>query len=138
MEVFSKNLTKTDVDVRLSFPMNVVNDFEFPEGKDTVEFDVIDGTEKSWKFALSKRNKARHPHPKPVLSSGWRAYVQAKGLKENDRVILYAQKDKDTKTRFKIQAQRKAPEPFKLFGKEMEDVVLWVDVEKLKPDIEAA
>ncbi|XVE93268.1 hypothetical protein REPUB_Repub01dG0176100 [Reevesia pubescens] len=136
MQVFSKKLTKTDVDVRFSFPMNVLNDFDFPEGKDKVEFDVIDGTGKSWKFGLSKRNKDRHPHPKPVLSSGWRAYVQAKGLKRNDRVILYAQKDKVTKTRFKIQAKRKLP--FKLFGKEMEDVERWVDVEKLKPEIEAA
>ncbi|XVF01170.1 hypothetical protein REPUB_Repub04eG0065300 [Reevesia pubescens] len=127
-QVFSKNLTKTDVDVRLSFPMDVLNDFEFPEGKDKVEFEVIDSTQKSWKFGLSKRNKARHRHPKPVLSSGWRSYVKAKGLKMNDRVILYAEKVKVTKTRFKIKAQRKARVRFSLLGKEIE-VEYWSDVD---------
>ena len=125
MEVFSKMLSQTDVDVRLSFPMKVLYDFEFPEGEDKMEFEVTDSSGESWKFGLSKRNKARHSHPKPVLSSGWRAYVQAKGLKKNDKVTLYDQKDiLVTKTRFKIRAQRKIPSPFKLFGKVIEEVEL--------------
>ncbi|XVF45214.1 hypothetical protein PTKIN_Ptkin02bG0187100 [Pterospermum kingtungense] len=133
MEVFSKELTKTDVGVRLSFPMKVLHDFEFPEGKDKMEFEVTDSSGKSWNFGLSKRNEARHSHPKPVLSSGWRAYVQAKGLKVKDRVLLlYVQEDKlVTKTRFKIRAQRKVVfVPFKLFGKGMK-LEQWVDIEEI-------
>ncbi|XVE49112.1 hypothetical protein DITRI_Ditri01bG0056000 [Diplodiscus trichospermus] len=130
--IFSKELKKTDIHVRLSFPMKVLNDFEFPQGTDKMEFEVTDSCEESWKFGLSKRNKDRHAHPKPVLSSGWRAYVKAKGLKKNDKVILYEQKDKlTTKTRFKIRAQRKVIAPFKLLGKEIMEVEHWVDVEKL-------
>ena len=123
--VFSKTLSKTDVDVRLSFPMKVLKDFKFPEGKDKLEFEVTDhSTGKSWIFGLSRRNSARHPHPKPVLSSGWLAFVHAKGLKRNDRVILFIEKDKANKTRFKIRAQRKTPPSFKLFGEEIKYVEL--------------
>ena len=99
--------------------MKVLNIFEFPEGKNKVEFEVIDSTGKSWTFGLSKRNNARRSHSRPVFSSGWRAYVQAKGLKMNDRVNLYVQIDKDMKRRFRIRVGRKVPTPFKLFGKEV-------------------
>ncbi|XVE49114.1 hypothetical protein DITRI_Ditri01bG0056200 [Diplodiscus trichospermus] len=131
--VFSKKLKKTDVHVRLSFPMKVFNKFRFPEGKDKMELQVTEhSSQESWTFGLSRRNEDRHPHPKPVLSSGWRAYVKAKGLKENDKITLYEQKDKlTTKTRFKIRAQRKVVVPFKLLGKEIMEVEHWVDTEKL-------
>lgn len=130
-----KELTKTDVDVRLSFPMKSLKAFEFPRGKDKVEFEAIDSTGKSWIFGLSRRNSHRHSHPKPVLSSGWRAYVQAKGLKQNDRVIIhYEERDKAMKTRFKIRAQRKSPKTLKLFGKEVE---IWDDLENLQPEVAA-
>ncbi|XWS62839.1 hypothetical protein CRYUN_Cryun06bG0044900 [Craigia yunnanensis] len=132
MVVFSKTLTKTDVDVRLSFPMKALNCFEFPEGKDKMEFEVTDSSGKSWEFGISKRNKTRHSHPKPVLSSGWRPYVQAMGLKMNDRFILDDHKDKlFSKTRFKVRAERKVPALLKLFGKEIE-FEHWVDIESLK------
>ena len=127
MEGFPKMLTNTDVDVRLSFPVKALKFFEFPEGKDKTEFEVTDSSEKSWTFGLSIRNKARHSHPKPVLSSGWRAYVQAKGLKIKDRVILEVHKDKlFSKTRFKVRAERKVSH-IKLLGKEIE-VERWVDI----------
>ncbi|GMI88201.1 hypothetical protein HRI_002489400 [Hibiscus trionum] len=134
-QIFSKRLTKTDVGVRLSFPMEALNDFEFPRGEDKVVFDVTDGMGSSWKFGLSKRNEARHSHPKPVLSSGWRAYVQAKGLKMGDRVVLYHIKGQlVNKTRFKVRAERKVGNAIKLFGKEIQGET-WVDVEKLKTEV---
>ncbi|XVE49120.1 hypothetical protein DITRI_Ditri01bG0056800 [Diplodiscus trichospermus] len=130
MQLFSKKLKKADIRVRLSFPMKLLNDFRFPQGEDKMEFQVTDhSSQESWTFGLSKRNKACHSDPKPVLSSGWRAYVKAKGLKENDKIIFYEQKDKlTTKTRFIIRAQRKVIAPFKLLGKEIMEVEHWVDV----------
>ncbi|KAK8568125.1 hypothetical protein V6N12_006689 [Hibiscus sabdariffa] len=114
-QIFVKMLSKTDVGVRLSFPMEALSDFEFPRGEDKVVFDVTDGVGNSWKFGLSRRNEARHSHPKPVLSSGWRAYVQAKGLKMGDRVILYHTKAKlESRTRFKVRAQRKVVDAMQL------------------------
>ncbi|KAL4302188.1 hypothetical protein GQ457_10G021210 [Hibiscus cannabinus] len=133
-QIFLKMLSKTDVDVRLSFPMEALSDFEFPRGQDKVVFDVTDAVGNSWKFGLSRRNEARHSHPKPVLSSGWRAYVQAKGLKVGDRVILYHTKCKlETGARFKVRAQRKVVDAnsITLFGKEIRGEA-WVDVETLK------
>ncbi|XWS40007.1 hypothetical protein CRYUN_Cryun18bG0103300 [Craigia yunnanensis] len=122
--VFSKRLTKTDVDVKLSFPMKVLNVFKFPEGKDKVEFEVTNhSTGESWKFRLFRRHKACHIYPKQILSSVWRAFVQEKGLKMNDRFFLFIEKDKATKTRLKIRAQRKVPTSFK-FGKEIKYVEL--------------
>ncbi|KAK9000493.1 hypothetical protein V6N11_080988 [Hibiscus sabdariffa] len=137
-QIFSKRLTKTDVGVRLSFPMEALDDFEFPRGKDKVEFSVTDGMGSSWEFGLTRRNGTRHSHPKPVLSSGWRAYVQAKSLKMDDRVILKRIKGKlVSKTRFKVQAQRKVPRTIKLFGKEIH-AEAWVDVEELEPEVSAS
>ncbi|KAK8698970.1 hypothetical protein V6N13_115069 [Hibiscus sabdariffa] len=134
-QIFLKMLSKTDVDFRLSFPMEALSDFEFPRGQDKVVFDVTDAVGNSWKFGLSRRNEARHPHPKPVLSSGWRPYVQAKGLKMGDRVILYHTKGKlESRTRFKVRAQRKVVDVITLFGKEIR-VEAWVDVENLKTEV---
>ncbi|GMI83628.1 hypothetical protein HRI_002032100 [Hibiscus trionum] len=132
-QMFSKTLTKTDVSVRLSFPAEALNHFKFPRGRDKVEFSVTDGMGNSWEFGLSKRNEARHSHPKPVLSSGWRAYVQAKGLKMDDRVILYRIMGRLVSKERKAQAQRKV----RLFGKEIHGEA-WVDVEKLKPEVSAS
>ncbi|KAB2047351.1 hypothetical protein ERO13_A13G036650v2 [Gossypium hirsutum] len=133
-EIFSKDLSKTDVGVRLSFPMKALKDFQFLEGENKTEFEAADGIGNRWRFGLSKR-KARHSkfHPKPVLSSGWLAYVKAKGLQINDRFFLYGDLDKlSTKKRFRVQAQRKVRRPIKLFGKEILVEEVWVDIEELE------
>ncbi|MBA0874812.1 hypothetical protein Goshw_022431 [Gossypium schwendimanii] len=133
-EIFSKNLSKTDVDARLSFPMKALKVFQFLEGENKTEFEAADGIGKRWRFGLSKR-KARHSkvHPKPVLSSGWRAYVKAKGLQTKDRFVLYGDLDNlSTKKRFRVRAQRKVPRSIKLFGKEIHVEEVWVDVEELE------
>ncbi|MBA0787987.1 hypothetical protein Gotri_025731 [Gossypium trilobum] len=133
-EIFSKDLSKTDVGVRLSFPMKALKLFQFLEGENKMEFEAADGIGKRWRFGLSKR-KARHSkfHPKPVLSSGWLAYVKAKGLQTKDRFVLYGDLDNlSTKKRFRVRAQRKVRRPIKLFGKEIHVEEVWVDVEELE------
>ncbi|MBA0727294.1 hypothetical protein Golax_000294 [Gossypium laxum] len=127
-EIFSKDLSKTDVGVRLSFPMKALKDFQFLEGENKTEFEAADGIGKRWRFGLSKR-KARHSkvHPKPVLSSGWLAYVKAKGLKTKDRFVLYRDLDN-----LSVRAQRKVRRPIQLFGKEIHVEEVWVDVEELE------
>ncbi|XWS62844.1 hypothetical protein CRYUN_Cryun06bG0045400 [Craigia yunnanensis] len=104
MIVFSKTLT--NIGVRLSFPLKALNCFDFPEGKDKMEFECTDSSGKSWKFGLSK---ARHSHPKLVLSSGWRAYVQAMGLKMNDRFILDDRKDIVFQNKIQSSSREKSP-----------------------------
>ncbi|KAG4110208.1 hypothetical protein ERO13_D13G034950v2 [Gossypium hirsutum] len=129
-EIFSKDLSETDVGVRLSFPMKGLKVFQFLEGENKMEFEAADGIGKRWRFGLSKR-KTRHP--KPVLSSGWLAYVRAKGLQIKDRFVLYGDLDNlSTKKRFRVRAQRKVRRPIKLFGKEIHVEEVWVDVEELE------
>lgn len=129
-EIFSKDLSKTDVGVRLSFPMKALKVFQFIEGENKTEFVAIDGIEKRWRFGLSKRKAG---HSKPVLSSGWLAYVTAKGLQINDRFFLYGGIDKlSTEKRFRVKAQRKVRRSTKLFGKEIHAEEEWVDVEELE------
>ncbi|XWS54869.1 hypothetical protein CRYUN_Cryun10bG0126700 [Craigia yunnanensis] len=136
MQEFSKKLTKTDIDVRLSFPMKVLNAFEFPKGKDEVEFEVTDSTGKSWTFDLSKRNKARHPHPKPILSSDWRAYSQAKGLKMNEGSFSTTRKTKPRNLKSQIALENHGhlifPKETKLATPTLSRFSLQIDVHMFK------
>ncbi|GLT42725.1 hypothetical protein SLA2020_167110 [Shorea laevis] len=123
--LFSKPLSQTDIEVRLSVPMESLDAFEVPEGEFKVNFEAIDIKEKPWNFRLTKRQK--DVHPKPVLSAGWLAYVQEKRLQKNDKLLLRVEGKETKKRRFRIHALRKA---FRLFGED-----IWVDVEKLEEDV---
>ncbi|GLT86295.1 hypothetical protein SLE2022_044410 [Rubroshorea leprosula] len=123
-QLFCKPLSRTDINVRLSVPMESLDAFEFAEGEFKVDFKAIDIEEKPWRFRLSKREN--DVHPKPVLSAGWVAYVQKKRLQKDDKLLLHVER-KEKEKRYRIQVLRKA---FRLLGSD-----IWVDVEKLKKDV---
>ncbi|GKV22663.1 hypothetical protein SLEP1_g32513 [Rubroshorea leprosula] len=123
-QLFCKPLSQTDINVRLSVPMESFGAFEFAEGEFKVDFTAIDIEEKPWRFRLSKREN--DVHPKPVLNAGWLAYVQKKRLQKGDKFLLHVER-KEKEKRYRIQALRKA---FKFGGSD-----IWVDVEKLKKDV---
>ncbi|GKV22680.1 hypothetical protein SLEP1_g32528 [Rubroshorea leprosula] len=123
-QLFCKLLSQTDINVRLSVPMESFGAFEFAEGEFKVDFKAIDIEEKPWRFRLSKREN--DVHPKPVLSAGWRAYVQKKRLRKGDKLLLHVER-KEKEKRYRIRALRKA---FTLWGSD-----IWVDVEKSKKDV---
>lgn len=105
--LFSKTLTATDVQKRLSIPFTCLKDFEF-HGSNSAQLRVEDQNGSIWSFALSTR---KNGHPKPIFSGGWRQFVRCGHLCEGDRVEFY----KDTKENgfYRIQVQR----CIKLFGK---------------------
>ncbi|EOY17791.1 Uncharacterized protein TCM_042510 [Theobroma cacao] len=105
--LFSKTLTATDVQKRLSIPFTCLKDFEF-HGSNSAHLRVEDQNGSIWPFALSTRKKG---YPKPIFSKGWLQFVRCSHLCEGDRVEFY----KDTKANglYRIQVQR----CIKLFGK---------------------
>ncbi|KAK0606028.1 hypothetical protein LWI29_033340 [Acer saccharum] len=105
--IFSKHLTQTDIDTRLTIPTEALEHIEMPEGENNV--DVLcryskDGTE--WTFRCNKR---RNGHPRPAFTTGWLGFVRAKDLRIGDRVTFRMQEDEaggGGAARYTIQAER--------------------------------
>ncbi|KAI5592977.1 hypothetical protein POPTR_004G219450v4 [Populus trichocarpa] len=116
-KLFKKTLSKTDIDYRMTIPMDSLSAFQIPKGKYSKEVAVFDIDGRRWRFRCSTRRK--DPHPKPVLSSGWIKFVKNRCLKEGDEVIFsVADNDGAEGLQFGIQARKK----LKLLGQEF-----WVD-----------
>ncbi|KAJ0087497.1 hypothetical protein Patl1_07058 [Pistacia atlantica] len=118
MEIFSKILSNTDITKRLGFPTIALNHFSFPEeDHHYVHFLVNDSsTQNGWKFRLSKRQNSNYP--KPAMTGDWLKFVETRGLKQGDQVILRKLVDEAGGVNYSI-AVRKM---IKLFGN-----VIYVD-----------
>jgi hypothetical protein len=106
--IFTKILSRTDVEHRMAIPMGSFDVFQIPQGEHSKQFDVIDmiKTGHSWSFRCSTRKKDFYP--KPVLSSGWIEYIREKDLREGDQVSFFlVQKDGEEGLRLGVQAQKK-------------------------------
>ncbi|XVF45885.1 hypothetical protein PTKIN_Ptkin02bG0243600 [Pterospermum kingtungense] len=90
--VFSKILTKKDVEKRFSVPSAKKQCF--------LELKVVDEKGKVWAFSCSIRKKKEYP--KPVLSKGWLQFVRCWKLQTDDEVKLHRMQDKAGKGRYVI------------------------------------
>lgn len=117
MEVFSKFLTKTDVEARLTIPTDALPHFEIinHENARTFEVPVADSDGKVWIFKCYTRPV---DHPKPVFSTNWMPFVREKGLLERDQVTFYKAVDEAGGVRFRVEVKKRT---IKLFGKLMTD-----------------
>ncbi|XVF45878.1 hypothetical protein PTKIN_Ptkin02bG0242800 [Pterospermum kingtungense] len=104
--VFSKTLTKTDVEKRLSVPSAKKQCFLEFRGQHKKEFKVVDTRGKVWAFGCSIRKKKQYP--KPVLSKGWLQFVRWWGLQIDDEVKLHRMQDKAGKGQYVIEAIKRA------------------------------
>ncbi|KAI9195777.1 hypothetical protein LWI28_017942 [Acer negundo] len=89
--IFSKDLTKTDIDTRLTLPMRALEHIRMPEGENNASVSCRysnDGTE--WTFRCYKRPNG---HPKPAFTTGWLEFVRAKDLRIGDTVTFSMQED---------------------------------------------
>ncbi|KAJ6294876.1 hypothetical protein OIU76_022873 [Salix suchowensis] len=85
---YSKLLRETDIKKRFSMPTGFLSSLPSFNGGHAVDFQAVDGsTGRVWPFRCSVRKKGRHP--KPVISRGWRAFVDSKGLKVGDKVRFH-------------------------------------------------
>ncbi|OAY39779.1 hypothetical protein MANES_10G121200v8 [Manihot esculenta] len=102
IQLFTKQLSRTDVLSALSVPMDL--------------------TGFTWRFRLSTRSTGRYPKP-VILQSSWHRFVEQKGLIPNDRVMFFLDHDEENGIRCRVRAQRKI---MRLFGYDF-----WVDVQDL-------
>ncbi|KAK3183090.1 hypothetical protein Dsin_030376 [Dipteronia sinensis] len=77
--LFSKLITKTDVEKKLIVPTQAMKHFSIPEGKEFADFLVKGLKGEIWNFRLTI-------HPMPALTDGWLEFVRAKDLVPNDVV----------------------------------------------------
>ncbi|KAJ6760299.1 hypothetical protein OIU79_025202 [Salix purpurea] len=94
MASFSKMITKTDTEKRLSFPIKFLESLPPSHGGHAVDFQAKDENAEVWTFRCSTRKKGRYN--KPVLSKGWRAFASRKKLKVGDRIEFYEARNQTT------------------------------------------
>lgn len=103
MKLFSKFLSPTDIQKRLSIPMKSFASFPRFKVGHALDLKVKDETGNQWLFRLSIRKKH---YLKPVFSKGWCKFVQSKNLKVGDKVKLYKEEDEASGAQFKIKAKK--------------------------------
>ncbi|KAJ6294880.1 hypothetical protein OIU76_022877 [Salix suchowensis] len=94
MASFSKMITKTDTEKRLSVPIKFLESLPPFHGGHAVDFQAKDEKAEVWTFQCSTRKKGRYK--KPVLSKGWRAFASRKKLKVGDRIEFYRARNQTT------------------------------------------
>ncbi|KAJ0014801.1 hypothetical protein Pint_21059 [Pistacia integerrima] len=86
-KIFSKKLTKTDVENRLSLPTESLSSFPpFGEHQNYLEIMVDDDEGHKWPFRLVVR---RGRYRKPVLSAGWKVFVRTKQVQSGFKLKFY-------------------------------------------------
>ncbi|GAB4834928.1 hypothetical protein Ancab_039984 [Ancistrocladus abbreviatus] len=109
--IFSKPLTKTDVNNRLSWPMDQLSRIPGTNTSHEVPFLVADDFGNRWKFICSTRDEH---YLKPVIIGEWMKFARAKALKKDDQLIFY--EHEDPAVRFLVQVQRQIDPPLHLGG----------------------
>ncbi|OMP11640.1 hypothetical protein CCACVL1_00374 [Corchorus capsularis] len=122
MELFTKLLTQTDIERRLSVPTHILNSIPFVDEDDRhADLQVKDSGGGLWTFRCICRDGA---YAKPVFSKGWLEFVHAKKLKVDDKVVLFKDKDDNQgAVSYRIEVRR---EVLRLMGQD-----IWIDVEQL-------
>lgn len=110
-QLFTKKLSKTDIEYRMAVPLNSLYAFQIPEGEHSKEFGVTDIHGERWRFRCRSRKTDRFP--KPALSSGWMEFVKTRDLREGDEVTFFVM---DTKGAEDLELGIQARKRIKLFG----------------------
>ncbi|KAG6747376.1 hypothetical protein POTOM_049780 [Populus tomentosa] len=105
-KVFSKSVSKTDIESRLSFPTHFLHNFPVPEGSNLIEFQVIDTRGKLWKFKLSFRSGSG-AYRKPVITGEWLSFVKDKGVQVGDTVTIFKQNNGTNECQYSISVTRR-------------------------------
>jgi hypothetical protein len=109
--LFTKKLSKTDIEYRMAVPMKSLYAFRIPKGEHSKDFGVTDIHGKRWRFRCCTRKT--DPYPKPVLSAGWIEFAKTRSLKVGDEVTFSVVGMKGAEDlELGIQARKK----IKLFG----------------------
>ncbi|GLT39984.1 hypothetical protein SLA2020_141480 [Shorea laevis] len=103
MKLFTKSLTQTDVQKRLSAPVMILSSLPDFKGN-AVNLRVRDARSRQvWTFKCSIRKKN---HPKPVFCSDWLDFVRCNDLHVGDEVKFYKEMDEATGANYKIEVKK--------------------------------
>ncbi|KAF2293891.1 hypothetical protein GH714_005487 [Hevea brasiliensis] len=101
--IFSKSLTRTDIENRLAVPKQALKLLPNFGDRHRVCIRAKDHGGYFWSFECSIR---RNGHPKPVLAcSNWLAFVRYWDLRVGDTIQLHRERDEFTGVEFKIVVQ---------------------------------
>ncbi|KAK8516631.1 hypothetical protein V6N13_080724 [Hibiscus sabdariffa] len=89
MLLFSKKLTRTDIEHRLAVPTIIIRSLPNLNGGHTVEIPLVHGR-KTWTIVYAVR---KQKHKKPEFRGEWKKFVTAESLKVNDRITIYKVQD---------------------------------------------
>ncbi|OMP01593.1 hypothetical protein COLO4_11751 [Corchorus olitorius] len=105
MSIFTKVLTETDVNRKLSFPENFAQALQAfkAKGCQAEVLLVKDDAGTLWRFVCAFRSGVSS---KPVIISGWIQFVQIKGLQEGDTIYFYREDDVISGAHYKIEVRR--------------------------------
>lgn len=103
-KIFSKSLSRNDLENRLSIPASCLHFFRVPEGSNQIEFQAIDTLGKPWSFKLSLRSGG---YPKPVITGEWLSFVREKGVKVGDTVTIFQQNNGTNEGQYSISVSRR-------------------------------
>ncbi|EOX98129.1 Uncharacterized protein TCM_006964 [Theobroma cacao] len=120
MKLFSKLLTQTDIEKRLSVPTHILHLFPFLDGDRFADLQVKDSSGGLWTFRCIYRDGI---YAKPVFSKGWLEFVYAKNLQIDDEVAFHKDKDIEAAVPYRIEVKRKL---MRLMGQD-----IWIEVEQL-------
>ncbi|OAY44966.1 hypothetical protein MANES_07G020700v8 [Manihot esculenta] len=105
--LFSKLLTKTDLELQLIVPSDVLQRYPILDQNGHVSKFIIsfDKNGKRWEFPLATRNTG--PHPKPTVPpASWHPFVAEYGLRAGDSVLFYTRRD-DLPDKIQVRGLRK-------------------------------
>ncbi|KAK1589188.1 hypothetical protein Q3G72_031315 [Acer saccharum] len=83
--IFSKSVTKTDINARLTVPTHALEHINMPVGDNNVYLFPKDSKGKEWRFRCYTRLNG---HPKPAFTTGWLKFVEAMELQIGDEVTF--------------------------------------------------
>ncbi|KAL8139818.1 hypothetical protein V2J09_005839 [Rumex salicifolius] len=87
--IHRKTLTETDVNVRLAFPVRLIDLVWDPEDGREKAFHVVDRFGTEWKLGYHMRWD-QHGHRKPeVYGSDWKYFVRMNRLRAHDQIFFY-------------------------------------------------
>jgi len=115
--LFSKLLTKADIENGLSIPASTLGPLPFQEGH-SMNMHVHDGNGQEWIFSCPIKGNESVGR---FLSVGWIEFVRERNLQVDDNVTILEEvmNNRATGTWIKIEVKRK----IRLFGKD-----IWADV----------
>ncbi|KAL4319400.1 hypothetical protein GQ457_18G019990 [Hibiscus cannabinus] len=96
-----KTLTKTDVEKRMSIPIESLEHFPpLCEDKHVVDFPATDECGRVWTFQIWTRKNQKCL--KPVLTKEWREFVCSKELCINDTVAFYMEEEETGSVKYYV------------------------------------